>query len=60
MGKKTLTPDTSKIISSYALPETLTFNDVYFLTREWTKINNVNDFSKVLFKFFNKNSIQLD
>jgi hypothetical protein len=38
---KTLDPDTSKIIASYAFPETLTSDDVCFLTGEWININNV-------------------
>jgi hypothetical protein len=38
---KMLDQNTSKIVASYALPEPLTSNDIYFLTGEWTKIHNV-------------------
>jgi hypothetical protein len=34
-----LDQNTSKIVASHALP--LTYNDIYFLTREWTKMHNV-------------------
>jgi hypothetical protein len=33
---KRLNTDTSKIVASYALPEPLESDDVYFLTGEWT------------------------
>jgi hypothetical protein len=45
MAGKTLDPDTSKIVASYAFPETLVSDDVYFLTGEWTRINNVIDYA---------------
>jgi hypothetical protein len=42
---KTLCPDTSQIVASYAFSVPLKPDDVYFLTGKWTEIRNVMNYA---------------